>query len=118
MKICETYHQTTFFRWLRLQYPKLREYCFAIPNGGSRHFLEARNLKLQGVTSGIPDVFFAYPNGGSHGLFLEFKFGKNKLSNSQKEKFKLFGEKGYSCKVCYDWEEASNFFKQYIEGGE
>lgn len=42
-----------------------------IPNGGSRHPIEAANLKQQGVMAGAPDLLIIPPGGVAH--FLEVK---------------------------------------------
>lgn len=56
---------------------------FAIPNGGQRHIAVAAKLKREGVRAGVPDIFVALARGGYHGLFLEMKFGKGRLSDKQ-----------------------------------
>lgn len=106
--------QSSFFRWLSLKHPKLRKVCFAVPNGGSRHAAEAANLKRQGVTAGVPDIFCAIPNGNYHGLFIEFKAGKNKLTKLQKEMFDMLEEGGYKCITCYSTQEAGEKFEGYV----
>ena len=79
----EAQHQMAFFKWLDLAQPVIRKLTFAIPNGGSRNVLEAVNLKRQGVTKGVADVFVSLPNNNYHGLYIEFKAGKNKLTRYQ-----------------------------------
>ena len=115
-KSSESIMQARFFTWLLIKYPKLRLNCFAIPNGGSRHVLEAINLKRAGVTPGIPDIFCAISKDKWHGLFIEFKYGKNKLTDSQKLMFDNFSKSDYKCAVCYSLEEAEKVFEEYIEG--
>lgn len=44
---------------------------FAVPNGGSRHMLEAVNLKATGVLAGVPDLVVLDHRGQA--LFLEVK---------------------------------------------
>lgn len=47
---------------------------FAVPNGGSRHVLEARNLVRQGVKSGVPDLVILSPTERApRGVALELK---------------------------------------------
>ena len=47
---------------------------FAVPNGGSRHVLEARNLKRQGVKTGVPDLVILSPSKAApRGVALELK---------------------------------------------
>jgi hypothetical protein len=109
----EADHQTAFFEWLEF-FPKLRPFVFAIPNGGYRHPREAVRLKAQGVTRGIPDVFCSIPNHEFHGLYLEFKFGKNKLTNEQAQMFERFKRMGYACEAVYDWEVAREILIKYL----
>ena len=55
----EAQEQTTLFQWAAMMsrfYPELA-LMHAIPNGGSRNPIEARNLRLQGVRAGIPDIW-------------------------------------------------------------
>ncbi len=107
--------QSSYFDWLEWERPIARQYCFAIPNGGSRHPAEAINLKRQGVTRDIPDVFHSIPSNGYHGLYIEFKrVDKRKLSDGQEKKFKLFTEIGYRCELCATLEEAKHVFDEYI----
>ena len=108
--------QARFFTWLLKNRPELRLNCFAIGNGGSRHILEAINLKKTGLTPGIPDVYCAISRGGFHGLFIEFKAGRNKLTDAQKVMFDKFSEAGYKCEVCYSFEDAVKVFVDYVEG--
>lgn len=54
---------------------------FAIPNGGSRNPIEAKNMKLQGVKSGVADLEVLLPGGVS--IFFEVKTETGKQSDSQ-----------------------------------
>ena len=45
--------QTACITWFDYQYPHLSKLLFAVPNGGSRHKIEAKNLKKQGVRAGV-----------------------------------------------------------------
>ena len=106
--------QRGFFYWIGYEYHDLRMYCFAIPNGGSRHKLEAMNLQRQGVMPGVPDIFCAIPRGPFHGLFIEIKVGKNKLTPSQKQMIERLKRHDYACEICYGWEEAKKAFENYM----
>lgn len=114
-KISEYHIQKTFIDFISL-YPKIKDYIFHIPNGGSRHVVEAKRLKLSGVKRGVPDIFVAIPKTPFHGLFIEFKTGKNKPSIAQKEMIKRLEENGYSCPVCYSTEEGISVLKDYLGG--
>ena len=87
--------------------------CFHIPNGGSRNAREARNLKLQGVKPGVPDLFVPLARSGFHGLFIEMKYGKNKTTKEQKEWLERLSAEGYACAVCYGAAEAIKTIESY-----
>ena len=53
--------QSEFFNKVPLFFPNLPDrLLFAVPNGGSRHKIEAANMKRQGVKRGVADVSFRY----------------------------------------------------------
>jgi hypothetical protein len=47
--------QREFVKWFRQTYKGVR--IFAIPNGGARSITTATRLKVEGVSSGVPDLF-------------------------------------------------------------
>lgn len=55
-------------------------FLFSIPNGGSRHAVEAMNLRAEGLLPGVPDVFIPGLR-----LFLEFKAPKGRVSEDQED---------------------------------
>lgn len=78
--------QTEFFNQVPLFFPTLPDrLLFAVPNGGSRHKIEAANMKRQGVKRGIADVILQVPKKGYASLCLEFKTPTGKQSDEQKE---------------------------------
>ncbi len=125
--------QVGLFQWINLQmnvYPALKN-AFAIPNGGSRNELEGGNLKEEGVRPGVLDVCLAYPSNGFHGLFIEHKSKKGKLSKNtivksktgrykyiregQETWFKRLSDAGYCCKVSRSINESVDIIKAYLE---
>ena len=108
--------QSAFFskcETLSLTYPEFNK-IYAIPNGGLRNKIVARKLKKEGVKSGIPDVFVAVPRNGYHGLYIEFKCGKNKLTKNQAVWFEKLSECAYKCEVCYSSIDAINILFDYL----
>lgn len=98
-------------------YPQL-EWLHAIPNGGQRHPAVAAKLSREGVKSGVWDVFLPFPVGQYHGLYLEMKFGKNKLTENQKKFRGVIEPLGYKFCVAWTAEEAYNQIMNYLEGKE
>jgi hypothetical protein len=114
----EAQEQATLFEWAaRVQgrFPEL-QWMYAIPNGGSRHPIEARHLKEQGVKPGIPDLFLPCARGGFHGLYIEMKRRKGgRVSIEQKKTIIALRVQGYRVEVCEGWEKARDVIKEYME---
>ena len=108
--------QTKLFQILRLyedKYPMLKS-IFAIPNGGYRHISVAKRMKAEGVKAGVWDLMACIPVGNFAGMFVEMKYGKNKLTKSQQE-FR-YGLRGYyKFEVCYSAIEACHAIGEYLD---
>jgi hypothetical protein len=107
--------QVSFFRWCKLnahRHPALA--CiFAIPNGGHRDIRTAARLKAEGVRAGVWDVFLPCPSFMGGGMFIEFKSGKNKLTDLQSEFWTILSDK-YAFKVAYSWPDAARAVETYL----
>jgi len=115
MKRNEDHLQADAVRIFRLIYPKYVWRFFAIPNGGKRNKVVAMRLKQQGVLSGVFDLFLSVPCGKYHGLFLETKYGKNKLTDNQVE-FMKQNCKDYAFAVYYNQAEFLEILESYFKG--
>lgn len=115
----ESQEQALLFEWsekAKCTYPQLK-LLFAIPNGGSRHKLEAVNLKRQGVKSGVPDIMLPISRGEFNGLWIELKRIKGgTVSENQKEWIEALNNEGYCAKVCYGFDEAKDVILEYLKG--
>jgi hypothetical protein len=105
----EAQEQEVLCRWLDIM--KL-EY-FAVPNGGSRHFLEGKNLKKQGVKKGVSDLIVFTK---SQILFIEMKHVKKSVTSKEQIMFiesvkKLPYADG---KICYGAKEARDFISSFL----
>jgi hypothetical protein len=113
----EAQEQRALFQWVeiaRKTHPEL-VMLFAIPNGGSRHPAEAKNLKLTGVRSGVPDMFLPIPRGEWHGLFIELKRVKGStVEPMQKIWIDALGRLGYMAEICHGFESARKTICQYL----
>ncbi len=73
-------------------------------------------MKEAGVTAGVPDIFMAIPTDDFGGLFIEFKYGNNKLTGLQQVFVGRLREAGYRVDVCYDFIEAREVVLDYLKG--
>ena len=108
--------QRTFVQWCAMEAGKYKglDLIYAIPNGGSRNEIEARNLKLTGVKAGVPDLFLPVARKGKHGLYIEMKRRQGgRLSEYQKEWLSRLSEQGYETAVCKGFDEAVKVVEDY-----
>ena len=112
----ESLHQQYLFKWIKIMAIKDWRYdkIHSIPNGGLRTKTTAVTLKKEGAKSGVWDIFIPFPNHGFSGMYIEMKFGKNKLTENQ-IKFRENLEQFYKFEVCYDWKNAKEIIGEYIK---
>jgi len=108
----EHQEQVALIKWFRVQHPKL--IMFAIPNGGARHIVTAMNLKAEGVLSGVSDLFLMKATSKYHGMFIEMKTKKGKLSPVQKYFIEQAELQGYKAIVTHGFEEAQAGIQNYL----
>jgi len=104
--------QVALFEALAL-HPECK-WVFAIPNGFYSTPAQKNKMKREGLKKGVWDLCAPYPRGGYHGLFVEMKFGSNKLTPEQVEFGDFASSEGYLCRVAYDWLTAYNFILEYM----
>lgn len=74
---------------------------------------QAGRAKTQGMLSGVPDLFLPVPKNGYHGLFIEMKSGKGRLSTNQTCFLSKVELLGYKIAVCYSANEAIKTIENY-----
>ena len=113
----EAAEQEALFAWAELMRGRLPgiERMYHCPNGGSRNPVEAANLKRQGVKPGVPDIFLPVARGRYHGLYIEMKTDKGRLSDDQRDWLSALREQGYAAYVCRGWERAAKLILKYYE---
>ena len=107
--------QRLVIAWFRDRYPHLASVFFAIPNGGKRNVVTAKQMKDEGVLPGIPDLMLAVPRGGKSGLFLELKTATGSPSKAQKEAISALTSYGYEAVVAKGYEAAKAAITDYLE---
>ena len=111
-------HCMALMQWVDIQrgaYPELN-LLFHIPNGGKRGIREAARFKAMGVKSGVPDYFLPVARNRIHGMFIEMKSAKGKLSENQQHWRVALTDQNYRFVVCYSWTEASEALLNYLKG--
>jgi len=94
--------QAGFVQWFRAKWPRVL--IFAIPNGGKRNISTARNLKLEGVVAGVPDLFIP-----AWGIWIEMKRQKGgRLSPDQEDMINYLESIGHRVIVGYGATDASD----------
>jgi predicted RNA-binding Zn-ribbon protein involved in translation (DUF1610 family) len=107
--------QTEFFNQVPIFFPKLpSKLLFSCPNGGSRNIIEAKNLKAQGVKSGVTDVLLLIPKKGYANLCLEFKTAKGRQSDDQKEFQRQIEGAGGKYMIVRSVKQAIESMKEYL----
>lgn len=84
---------------------------FHVANGGKRNALEALKFKRMGVVSGISDLVCLLPHGKVG--FIELKYGKNGMSDNQKEFRSFCVENNYPYALCRSIGEALDTLKDW-----
>jgi len=93
--------QSALVEWFRHRWPKVR--IFAIPNGGLRSKRVANDLRWEGVSPGVPDLFVP-----AWRLWIEVKTEKGRLSPAQRDWIQYLESVGYRCLVVYGIDDAIN----------
>lgn len=101
--------QRNFVAWFRKTYPSVR--IMAIPNGGYRSKATAARLKLEGVESGVPDLFIP-----EWRMWIEMKRTVGgSTSAAQKDWLAHLASIGYTCHVCAGANKAMEVVRSHTE---
>lgn len=88
-----------------------------VPNGGSRHIVEASKLRRLGVRAGVPDLLLPVAVAPYHGLWIEMKRRKGGLvSAAQHGWIDALRAEGYAVAVARGADEAIDTIIAYLGG--
>lgn len=100
--------QVMFVQWMKRTHPGIK--FFAIPNAGKRSARVAAMMKAEGMSAGVPDLFFPSLN-----LWVEMKRVKGgRLSPAQIEWFGYLESIGHNTFVAYGADAAIEKLTEYI----
>lgn len=115
----EAQEQKALFEWAEYakgRHPELA-LLYHIPNEARRSYALGREMKAQGLKSGVPDLCLPVPRGGFGALYIEMKRRKEgRLSDNQRGWLKGLKRVGNRAVVCKGWEEARDVILDYLKG--
>lgn len=88
---------------------------YHIPNEGKRSLYTGNKLKKEGLKKGVSDICLPVPSGKYIGLYIEMKYGDNKVTKEQLDFLYRMQALGHAVKVCYSAKEAINAIIKYYE---
>jgi hypothetical protein len=112
----EQIHVCNWAMWNENRYPELK-WLHHTPNGGSRNKAEAVKLKSMGVKSGVADLHLPYAKGVYIGLYIEMKYDKGRLQDSQVDFLRDMARNGHYVATCYTADDAIKVLEEYLTLG-
>ena len=117
MKHIESAHQAQVIEWSKWayktgKYPMLNMLHCSL-NGVKLSGTQAKVAKGQGMLSGVPDLFLPVPKNGYHGLFIEMKSEKGRVTENQHWFLTNAESVGYKTVICYSAKEAISAIEAY-----
>ena len=101
--------------WFHHTFPELADDFHHIANERSCSPQQGRLLKRMGVKKGVADFFLAYPSHNCHGLWIELKVGKGKLSAEQIYFLERKAQRGYQAIAIWGFDAAKEYIIEYLE---
>lgn len=92
----------------------VKDFVYAIPNGGYRNKKTGGILKAEGVKKGVPDIHCFVAKAPYHSLYIEMKTETGELSDSQEMVIEMLREAGHKVVVCRNLNSAINELLKYL----
>lgn len=108
--------QVRLFEWANkneCNYPELRLLNASL-NGVRLSIGQAVKAKAGGMKAGYPDICLPVARNNYHGLFIELKDGKGRMSEQQKWWLQELSYNGYLAIECRGAEEAIKIISNYL----
>ncbi len=101
--------------WFHYEYPEYKEDFHHFANERHCSIIQGRILKRMGVKKGVPDFHLAIACGNYHGLWIELKVGKGKLSIEQSEFLYRKNDRGYLAMAVWGSDAAKEIINNYLD---
>jgi len=119
MKHLEAIYQQQVVEWSKwaykcnpIAYPNL-DLLHCSLNGVKLTKTQSGIAKGQGMLSGVPDLFLPVPRQNYHGLYIEMKSQKGRVTENQEWFLSKTEGLGYKTAVCYSANEAIKTIQDY-----
>ncbi len=110
--------QAACHTWFHNSFPAYRGLGFMIHNDGSKNPIQAAQDKARGLVAGVPDWCLMVPRkepwGFLHGLFVEFKAGRNGLDLVQLKRIEQLRAQNYRVEVVRDLDHFQQLLTEYL----
>ena len=110
----EEQHQIALVAWFRFQYPEFKDLLYIIANGENVGARRMARLKRLGLVPGMPDLMLAVTTNTAPGLYIEMKSPTGRLQDSQRNIHEQLRNQKYKVIVCYNWDDAKQEIKKYL----
>jgi len=107
---CVAYFKYQYGNHLIMSFPA--GYVFS--GSDEKRAVTGSRMKAMGYLVGTPDLLIPVARNGYHGLFIELKSGKNRLTQSQIIVIGCLTQEGYQCEVCRSIEEFMRVTVKYF----
>lgn len=107
--------QINFINWFKHEWPELALDILHIANERRCSLQEGVILKRMGVIPHVTDILLALPVNGFHGLWMELKTEKGRLSDGQMEFIKRKNQRGYFAIAVWGLEAAKEVIRTYLK---
>lgn len=121
MKHLESAQQQQVIEWSKwaykanpVRYPNL-DLLHCSLNGVKLTKTQAGIAKGQGMLSGVPDLFLPVPRQSFHGLYIEMKSDKGRVTENQEWFLSKTEGLGYKTAICYSASEAIKTIQDYYD---
>mgnify|MGYP003402343736 CR=1 FL=1 len=116
LAVSEHQIQSVCIQWARLMAKSNDKFkmIYAVPNGGKRSRSSGAKFRREGLTKGVFDVMVDVPMRGFHGMRLEFKTEKGKLSEEQKNMQALYLKFGYVTSIIRNFNQFRSVIEAYF----